>query len=309
MNAGLFWVCLFVALEAAQYTVFGNVLQDADPIRFSVYSTGLICVVAIAVSAKRTPHEVRAAFAAPGLLIGTNLLVAISWAAMLLSLRYIEPAISYTIGAAIMPLTVWALARLNVAGAAGPRNGMERLGLVVLALSACVLSAVAFGGQAGFVRNEQGAALIGAGMAVFEGVIFTIVIILSARLHQRGVGPAAQFGLRFMVFMVLATALFLMREPPAAPPVYSGMWLAVLGAVLIAPPLYALQRAIASAPAMTVSIATAFGPVCIFAAQVVEGRFDASADTLVGILIYSAGAVLAATGAWRAERANRASGG
>ncbi|MGB0928346.1 MAG: hypothetical protein ACPGVA_14115, partial [Pikeienuella sp.] len=131
---------MFVVLEAAQYTVFGNVLQDADPIRFSAYSTGLICLVFVGGSLFRAPGEVMAALAAPGLLIGINGLVALAWAAMLLSLRYIEPAISYTIGAAIMPLTVWVLSRFGVAGTTGPRNTLERAGLLVLAVSAVVLS-------------------------------------------------------------------------------------------------------------------------------------------------------------------------
>lgn len=107
---------------------------------------------------------------------------------------------------------------------------------------------------------------------------------------------------------MLAIALLAFRTPPNEPSTYSGLWLAGLGAVLIGPPLYALQRAIAAAPAMTVSIATAFGPLCIFAAQLVEGRFDASSYTLIGITIYSVGAVAAAFGAWRAERASGQAG-
>lgn len=295
-------MCLFVVLEAAQYTVFGNVLQDADPIRFSAYSTGLICLVFVGGSLFRAPGEVMAALAAPGLLIGINGLVALAWAAMLLSLRYIEPAISYTIGAAIMPLTVWVLSRFGVAGTTGPRNTLERAGLLVLAVSAVVLSYITLAGGAGFVRADTGAGLWGAGLAALEGILFTVVIILAGRLHVRGVGPAAQFGLRFMAFASLAILFLAVGGAPTAPVVYSGWWLAALGAVLIAPPLYALQRAIATAPAMTVSIATAFGPVCIFLAQIVEGRFDASFLTLLGVLIYSAGALAAAAGAWQAER-------
>lgn len=300
MTAGLYWAVAFVALETLQYTVFGGLMQGVDPVRFAAWS-GLAVVVAFAGRAAIFAQgEVRAALGAPGALIGINLLNAVGWGALLLSVRQIEPAVAYTVGAAVMPFAVWVAALAGATGAAAPRNGAEKAGVLLMGLCVVVLTVVVLSGQSGFARGGTAGAALGLGAAAAEGVIFTIVVLIAGRLNARGVGPGALFGLRFVLFAALALMLAGRGEGAADP---TAAWLALIGVALIAPPLYALQRAIATASAMTVAVATAFGPLAIFALQIAEGRFAPSGFTLAGLTVYTTGALIAARGAWAAERA------
>ncbi len=64
--------------------------------------------------------------------------------------------------------------------------------------------------------------------------------------------------------------------------------------LVIVPPLYALQRAVALVSSLTISILTALGLFVIFALQIVEGRVDYSTATLIGLAVFSAGSLAAA---------------
>jgi hypothetical protein len=111
----------------------------------------------------------------------------------------------------------------------------------------------------------------------------------------------AQFGLRFPLFLVVALAAFLAGVDDKGPVPADDMAIAIAaGLVLLAFPVYAVQKAVSLSTTLTIGTAAAVTPLVVFLLQMVEGRVEYSRATLVGLAIYFAGAMLAALGNVRA---------
>ena len=62
--------------------------------------------------------------------------------------------------------------------------------------------------------------------------------------------------------------------------------------VIMAVPLFAMQKAIAAVSLFLLSSITALGPFMVFGFQLLEGRVAYSRYTLIGLLTYSLGAMI-----------------
>lgn len=161
-------------------------------------------------------------------------------------------------------------------------------------------------GMSGFVRQPgastvSGVAAVGIFLAIADGVLFTWLLIYCQRMDRKGVAAGTVFGLRFPLYVVVAGALAMVGVGGESSPGAGEMaGLVVLGLVLIVPPLYALQKAVASVSTLTLSALTALGPLLIFLLQLIEGRVAYSTATLTGLIIYFIGAMAASLGAVKA---------
>lgn len=301
--AGVVWALGFVLLESIQFVFFANVFQRISSHLFGFCVFAITTIAFVGWSALRRPAELRLALAQPRLLLAINLTATLSWIMFLLAVQIIEPAIAYTLGAAAMPLAAWAFARLGVAEGAGPRNPIEASGFALIFGGAVFLTAVTIAGWSGFVRGGPSAALLGAVLAVGEGVLFTWLLVLCQRLDRKGVSANVVFGLRFPLYVIAAGMLsavgFDQKEAIGAG---ETALIVAAGLILIIPPLYALQRAIALISTLTISVLTALGPFAIFTLQLVEGRVEHSTATLIGLGVFFAGSLAAAFGAVRATK-------
>jgi hypothetical protein len=109
------------------------------------------------------------------------------------------------------------------------------------------------------------------------------------------------FGPRFPLYVAVAGGLALYGvDQKEALPASDIALIVVIGIALTAPPLFALQKAVALVSTITISALTALGPFLIFGMQMIEGRVDYSVATLIGLSVYFAGAMLAVLGAVRA---------
>jgi hypothetical protein len=228
----------------------------------------------------------------------------VSWCAYLTAVQLIEPAIAYTLAAGVMPLTAFVSHRLGTPEGEPMRNKTEALGNFVLLSAIVTLSVVTVSGWSGFVRGGLAVAVAGVLLSIFEGAVFTWMLIYCQRMDRGGVGPTAVFGLRFPLYIVVAGSLAAagidQKEALAA---FEIAAVVAIGIALTVPPLYALQRAVALVSTLTIGALTALGPFVIFGLQIVEARVDYAPATLVGLALYSIGAVLAALGAVKASRA------
>ncbi len=301
--AGVVWALAFVLLESIQFVFFGNVFQRISSFQFGFYVFAITTLAFVGWSALRRPAELRRAFAQPRLLLAINVTASLSWVMFLLAVQIIEPAIAYTLGAAAMPLAAWAFVRLGLSQGTRMRNPAEMAGFALIFAGVVYLSLVTIAGWSGFVRGGPVAATAGVAMALAEGVLFTWLLVLCQRLDRKGVGAGVVFGLRFPLYVVSAGALGALGFDAKAPLEWGETAVIVaLGLVLIIPPLYALQRAVALVSTLTISVLTALGPFVIFLLQAVEGRVEQSAATLIGLAIFFAGSLAAASGAVRAAK-------
>jgi len=293
--AGVAWALAFVTPEAVQYVFFGGIFQRMSSFVFGMVVFGTTTVLFVGWAAIAAPAQLRAAFANPRLLIAVNLLATFAWAAFLMSVQLIEPAVAYTIGAGVMPVTAYLAYRFGVPEGDAMRNRTEALGNLLVLAAVAYLALATIAGWTGFVRGGPAVAAAGVALAATDGVLFTWVIIYCQRLDRVGVGPSAVFGLRQMLYVLAAASCAAVGlDAKDALPWSEIAMLGAIGIALTVPPLYALQRAVALISTLTISALTALGPFVIFGLQMIEGRVEYAPATLAGLTVYFAGALLAA---------------
>lgn len=299
--AGLLWALAFVILESTQFVYFGGLFQRMSPFLFGCLVFGVIMILFTGWAALKAPGQLRIALANPAPLIGANIAATLAVGSYLLSVQLIEPAVAYTISSGTMPVTAWLAWRFGVREGDPMRNSTEALGNIFLFCGVVYLAAITIWGWSGFVRGDGGVAVAGVLLAITDGALFTWVLIYCQRLDRAGVGPGAVFGLRFPLYVFAAGsfAMFGVGQKTVIP-IPDIAVMVLVGLALTIPPLYALQRAVATVSTMTISALTALGPFAIFGLQMLEGRVEYSQATLAGLFVYFTGALLAALGAVKA---------
>lgn len=301
---GLIWAFSFVTLEAAQAVFFGGVFQDHDSFLIGATVFGLSAAGTLIWSELRTPTQLRIAWANKTSLIGLNLSTTYVWIAYFFALQMIEPAVVFTIFSGLIPIAILVAAACGVPEAPPLRNRVEGVGLFIALAGICYLCAITLTGQSGFVRGGWATALAGLGLSCVSAVSLAVMMIYSQRLDRLGVAPIAQYGLRFPIYVIVAlcaVGLGLDAKGPVNP---SALAIVVLiGLVIMAFPVFAMQKAISLMSSLTLAAITALGPLFVFVFQALEGRVAYAPATMTGLVIYFAGAVLAAYGGIRKRRA------
>lgn len=304
MNAGtrgMAWCFIFVILEAAQAVFFGGVFQRMDAFLIGSLVFGLTTVGAVGWTYLRDARQLEAAFDNRSSLIGMNVTAAGGWLAYLFSIQLIEPAVAFTIFSGAVPITAIVAARLGIREASPVRNRLEAFGNIILAVGLVVLAGYTIAGWSGFVRGGVPTAIAGVALAAFSGVLITGMLFYCHRLDRSGVGPVAQFGLRFLLYIVLSiggAGLGLDYKGPVPPG--DILYAVAVGLFIMAFPIYAVQKAVTLVSSLTIGAVTALGPLFVFAFQMIEGRVDYAQSTLVGMSIYFVGAMIAVAGSARA---------
>jgi len=299
---GILWGMFFVILDSVQFVFFGGLFQRMNSFLFGSLVLGITTVAFVGWGFATRPAQMKIAFANPRLLIAINVTATLGWAAFLSSVQLIEPAVAYTIGAGIMPITTYIAYRCGVPEGEAMRSRTEAAGNMLVFVGIVVLCVITISGWSGFVRGGSWIAAAGLVLAVADGVFFTWLLIYCQRMDRVGVSPGAVFGLRFPLYVIVAGGM-------AAAGVGQKETLSLLetsvivlmGLALTIPPLYALQRAVAHVSTLTISTLTALGPFVIFGLQMIEGRVEYAPATLVGLFIYFIGALVAAFGAVQAS--------
>ncbi len=123
---GVLLVLSFVLLESIQFVFFGGLFQKLDSFMFGFMVFGMTTVIFIAFTAIRAPGQIKSALALPGQLLAVNVGAVVTFTAYLLSVQLLEPAITYTISAGVMPITAWLLYRFGAREGHAMRNPLER---------------------------------------------------------------------------------------------------------------------------------------------------------------------------------------
>lgn len=297
---GLIWAFSFVVLEALQAVFLGGVFQKHDSFLVGVVVFGASAAVALIYAANRAADQLRIAWSNKTSLLALNLSTTIVWTAYFYALQIIEPAVAFTVFSGLIPITVLVASACGVPEASHLRNRVEGLGIAIVLLAICYLCAITLMGQSGFVRGGWAAALTGLGLTCVSGVSLAVMMIYSQRLDRLGVEPAAQYGLRFPVYVIVAGCAVWGGLDAKGPIDRSSLaMVSLFGLLIIAFPVFAMQKAISLMPTLTLAAVTALGPLFVFAFQLFEGRVAYAPATMTGLAIYFVGAVLSAYGGTR----------
>ncbi|HEX2843089.1 hypothetical protein [Hyphomicrobium sp.] len=309
--SGLLWCATFVVLDAAQAVVFGSVLQRMDSLLVGLLVFGISSVGCLVGAPWYAPGQIGIALRDPRTLVVLNMCTACGWIAYLCAVQLIEPAVVVTVFSGTIPLALIAAAAAGVRETEPLANKIELAGNAIIAFAIVVLSGITLAGLSGFMRGSMFVGLAGILLTVVSGCMMAGMLLCSYRLSRKGVGPAAMFGLRFPLYVLLTGAGYALgldaKEAASSPAELA--WVFAIGLLVLAFPIYAVQKAVTLTSALTLGAATALIPVVVFLMQIVEGRVAYSNATLAGLAIYIAGAVIAAAGRLKAlgvERARRA---
>lgn len=301
---GLLCAVLYTLLESAQFVYFGALFQHLSPFLFGALVFGLTVLLLVGHTLLFAADQFSRALRVPGTLIAINIGAVITFSCYLLSVRLLEPAITYTISAGSMPITAWLLYRTGWREHGRLRNRLESSGTLLMAASIGFLAAATIAGLSGFVRGDWRIAAAGVVLAIADGVFFTLILVYSQRLSRAGVGAAAALGLRLPLYVLVSAAIAAGTTDVASLPSTASLAIAVAtGIALLVPPLYLLQKAAGILSTLTLSAITTLGPFCVLALQWLEGRVAYSQATTAGLLLYMLGAALVAIGSVSAERA------
>ncbi|WP_227287649.1 DMT family transporter [Boseongicola sp. H5] len=294
---GLIWAFSFVILEAAQAVFFGGVFQDYDSFLIGAAVFGFTALGALTWTGIRAADELRTAWGNGAALFGLNLSTAFVWIAYFFALQMIEPAVVFTIFSGLIPVAILIARALGVPEASPLRNRTEGAGLLIIVIGVGYLTAITILGRSGFVRGDWTVALTGLLLTCISGASLAAMMIYSQRLNRLGVSPVAQYGLRFPLYVAVALAGASLGFDEKGPVDPGGLMIVVLiGFVIMAFPVFAMQKAISLMSTLTLAAITALGPLFVFLFQIIEGRVDYAPATMTGLIIYVTGAILAAYG-------------
>ena len=130
--------------------------------------------------------------------------------------------------------------------------------------------------------------LAGLALLMLSGASITISHLISKRLNDRGIGAEAISATRYVLIIVIAACAGLFNTQPSGIATTGELiFLALATTALIALPLYALQVGVAHTSPLTAHVIRALGPVFIFGLELLDGRVNYSAYTLLAIIAYS----------------------
>ena len=301
---GLVWCFTFVILEAAQAVFFGGVFQRMDAFLVGSLVFGLSTVAALAWTWAVNRRQLIHAFSNRTALVGMNISAAGGWLAYLVAIQLVEPAVCFAIFSGAVPLAALVAARCGVAEATPARNRLEAWAYATLLFGLLVLVGGTVSGNSGFVRGGLFAAMAGLALSAVSGALIAVMLFYCDRLDRAGVGPVAQFGLRFLLYLCLSIGAATVGLDAKGTVTAADIALVVvIGLLIMAFPTYAVQKAVSLVSPLTIGAVTALGPLFVFVFQFAEGRVAYAPMTMLGLGIYFIGALGATIGAARAVRA------
>ena len=299
----------FVTLEAFQAIYLGAVFQDVDSFLIGAWVFGISVVGCTAVTAVFRPAELYSAIRSWKIVLVLNVFAALTWSTYFIAIQLIEPAIVFTIFSGMIPLATFVAGLAGMPEGSSDRRFIADAGHFLILISVLVLALVTILGYSGFVRGSWLSGMMGVVFAALSGGFTALVILFSVRLNRQGVGPLAQFGLRFCAYTILAIiASWMGMDYKGYTPASRNLaQLVIIGLAVIAFPLYLVQRAVPLIHPSAIAAITALGPAIAFFMQLVEMRVQYSSFTLLGLTIYIAGALLAVFGTSRPSVASSCS--
>ena len=237
-----------------------------------------------------------------------NVTTALAWSCYFFGLSHLEPSIVNTLHSGMGPLTVVALAAFGVRLAkTGHVGWAEYLGYAGIALSLVALAWVVLSGHSGLAAGSKTMALLGPRGACSSAAPRSRVSLLYCkRLHDHGVNAEVVTSVRYVLLILIAAGVVWHKGGLGGiGTLGEAAMLTALATVLMVLPLYAFQVGIALTAPLTANVLRALGPVFVFALQQIDGRLTYSTPTLIGILAYSAAAILSNVAHARSEAGGR----
>ncbi|MBB4577269.1 hypothetical protein [Rhizobium lentis] len=161
--------------------------------------------------------------------------------------------------------------------------------MIAIVIGVGYLATITMLGQSGFVRGGWAAAMAGLLLTSVSAVSLTAIMVYSQRLNGLGIAPAAQYGLRFPLYVMMALPAAWFDLDGKGPVDLSGLLAVIMiGLAIMAFPVFAMQKAISLMSTLSLAAITALGPLFVFLFQIIEGRVAYAPATMMGLMIVHA---------------------
>jgi len=286
---GPIFVLIFALSQAVRDVYFARAFQGIDFFAVVLIAFAIATIVFGGITLLRTPEafgKLRREF---WTVAAMNLTTAIAWSCYFFALSHLEPAVVNTIHSGFAPLTVLALSVFWPNFSKREAKGVAEYGCYAgLVLSLLALAAVVLSVRSGIPLDSITTGLESLGALAVSGTSITISLLISKRLHDRGIGADAVTAVRYWLLIVLAAVIEATSDHSSGiDSLATFSVLAVAAALLIALPTFVLQAGIARSAPLTGQIIRSLGPVFVFALEQLDQRIAYAMPSLVCILAYS----------------------
>jgi drug/metabolite transporter (DMT)-like permease len=288
MNSAIALVLVFVIASALRDVYLGEIFQRLEFFAVVLTAFSLTTVIFMGFLLIRGRSQIAAMRAAWREIVVTNFGTAMAWLSYFFALKLLEPAVVNMLHIGIGPI---ALIALNLAGIhiSGPAV-VQKSELVVqggIVLSLAALGAIVLLQLSGLAGRTASQNLLGIVLALASGVLIALTTDVTKRLNGMGVSAEGVLAVRFIGIVLVAALVVGFRGEKSAI-AFEALWpVAAASLVFMVLPLYALQLGVARTSTISVWVVISLSPVCIFAAQFIDGRLTQSPFTLAAIIAYS----------------------
>lgn len=282
-------VMVFCLSQAFRDVYFAAIFQSLDFFAVIAVAFGLSTLIFGSLTALRSPSEFSLLRRQWRIVATMNATTALAWTCYFFGLEHLEPSIVNTVHSGMAPLTVVVLAAAGVDSTTPARiTRREYACYAGLALTLCALWWVVLSGRSGLLGGDGGSSLLSLSLLLVSGSSITVSLLYSKRLHDEGLSAESVTAVRYLIIIVLATAVELFKGWPESigspGPLAT---IAVATTLLIALPTFALQLGVARTAPLTAQVIRALGPVCVFGLEQYDHRLSYAAPTLACIIAYS----------------------
>ena len=292
-SSGLFFCMVFLSTEAIRSVYFGGVFQQASSFLVGSLVFGVISACILCYTYLTNPSQLRLAWSMRSTVFKANIVTAGSWMMYFFAIQMIEPAVAYTLFSGVILITMLVAAKTGLVDEKIERNAFVTVGYKGILLALFVLTMTTLLGLSGFVRGTSLTAIVGVALAIGASALIAYAMIVCKQLDREGLNPSTQLGVRFILYVFVGGALAMygldFKGEVSTPHLVE---IVVLGIVLTGAAGYAVQKAVSLMTSQAIGVASAFGPCLVFALQLVEGRVDFTAWTLLGVCLYCFSALL-----------------
>lgn len=279
---GVICVVAFALVMAFQQVYLGHLLQTMNPMFVMCATFGIGTLFFWAVGYRKFSGYLKGLSKVALPLTLLNICSALSWIAMFMSLKWLEPAIAVAICFALIPITMMLVSLFT--GQGSKIKKLEIVSALGIAGSLLFLGFATVSGKSSITQLDLGTAKNGLLLATISGLAAAGILFFSKQLSMKG--WSAQQVMSFRFPLLIALSFYLMPSDIHFPSMLQSHLreVLILSAFTVVIPLFLFQLGVERCSPMTVSLSMTVLPALTFLLQSFDKRLALSPFTLTGIL-------------------------
>ncbi|NUU66426.1 EamA/RhaT family transporter [Enterobacteriaceae bacterium BIT-l23] len=283
--AGVFFGVLFCMISAAFDVYVANITQKLNPAVFIVYCFILSSVVFIVISSRKkgTWNYFLKAKVSFRHLILVNVSVLLNWGGLILSLKYLEPAVVGIVSVACGPALTLVISRYVIKGTSSPTRIEEGIAWIVL-VGVIIMLVNSYLGKSGITSTTNNERFIGIVCVVVSAIGTVLYTFISKKLSKNSWKPYEILGFRNILMLIIALVYVVTCKLSFSLSIemfFIVLALSVIGHIF---PVFLIQSSISNLDPMHVSLMLLLLPVFTLLFQFIDSRIQVSYESISAVI-------------------------